>query len=306
MTRPRKELVSVADTPYYHVVSRCVRRSFLCGVDHSSGKDYEYRRQWIENRMRILSSLFAIDLCAYAVLSNHFHIALKLCPEEAETWTDDRVVERWTSLFKGPLLIQKWQAGDPLIPAQLKTISDCIAVYRERLSSLSWFMKCLNEPIARHANKEDGCTGHFWESRFKSQALLTEEAVLTCMAYVDLNPVRAKMATTPEASDHTSIQERIAPHFNLQEAIRQQIDQQSLRRFEIPLKPLARFEGDVTNQKQRGVLFSAEDYIQLVDYTGRIIRPGKRGAIPQHQFCYKVLLQSRHKKAPETLNLLGL
>ena len=78
MTRPRKELVSVADTPYYHVVSRCVRRSFLCGVDHSSGKDYEYRRQWIENRMRILSSLFAIDLCAYAVLSNHFHIALKL------------------------------------------------------------------------------------------------------------------------------------------------------------------------------------------------------------------------------------
>lgn len=282
MTRPRKELVSVEDTPYYHVVSRCVRRSFLCGVDQSSGKNYEYRRQWIENRMRILSSLFAIDLCAYAVLSNHFHIALKLCPEEAESWTDDEVVERWTSLFKGPLLIQKWQAGDPLIPAQLKTISDCIAVYRERLSSLSWFMKCLNEPIARQANKEDGCTGHFWESRFKSQALLTEEAVLTCMAYVDLNPVRAKMATTPEASDHTSIQERITPHFNLEEAIHQQIDQQSLRRFELPLKPLARFEGHVTNKNQRGILFSTGDYIQLVDYTGRHIRHDKRGAIPHH------------------------
>ena len=282
MTRPRKELVSVEDTPYYHVVSRCVRRSFLCGVDQSSGKNYEYRRQWIENRMRILSSLFAIDLCAYAVLSNHFHIALKLCPEEAESWTDDEVVERWTSLFKGPLLIQKWQAGEPLIPAQLKTISDCIAVYRERLSSLSWIMKCLNEPIARQANKEDGCTGHFWESRFKSQALLTEEAVLTCMAYVDLNPVRAKMATTPEASDHTSIQERITPHFNLEEAIHQQIDQQSLRRFELLLKPLARFEGHVTNKNQRGILFSIGDYIQLVDYTGRHIRHDKRGAIPHH------------------------
>jgi len=282
MTRPRKELVSIADTPYYHVVSRCVRRSYLCGVDHTSGKDYEYRRQWIENRVRILSSLFAIDLCAYAVLSNHFHMALKLCPEEAATWTDDDVVERWTSLFKGPLLIQKWQAGEPLIAAELKTIKASIAVYRERLSNLSWFMKCLNEPIARQANKEDGCTGHFWESRFKSQALLTEEAVLACMAYVDLNPVRAKMATTPEASDHTSIQERIVPHFNLQEAIHQQIDQQSLRRFEIPLKPLAKFEGDVTNQKQRGILFSIEDYMQLVDYTGRVIRPGKRGAIPHH------------------------
>jgi hypothetical protein len=102
------------------------------------------------------------------------------------------------------------------------------------------------------------------------------------MAYVDLNPVRAKMATTPEASDHTSIQERIVPHFDLKEAIHQQIDQQSLRRFEIPLKPLVRFEGNVTNQQQRGVLFSTEDYIQLVDYTGRHIRPDKRGVIPHH------------------------
>ena len=282
MTRPRKELVSVQDTPYYHVVSRCVRRSFLCGFDHSSGKDYEHRRQWIENRMRILSSLFAIDLCAYAVLSNHFHIALKLCPDDAENWTDAEVIERWTSLFKGPLLVQKWQAGEPLIAIELQTVKDCIAVYRERLSSLSWFMKCLNEPIARQANKEDGCTGHFWESRFKSQALLTEEALLSCMSYIDLNPVRAKMATTPEDSDHTSIQERITPHFNLEDAVHQQINQQSLRRFELPLKPLARFEGNLTDQQQRGILFSTEDYIQLVDYTGRIIRSDKRGAIPSH------------------------
>ena len=282
MPRPRKELVSIDDTPYYHVVSRCVRRTFLCGVDHTTGNSYEHRRQWIENRIRILSSLFSIDICAYAVLSNHYHIALKLCPEQAEAWTSREVAERWTSLFKGPLLVQQWVAGKTLGPAELLTVNDCIAVYRKRLADLSWFMKCLNEPIAREANKEDQCTGHFWQARFTSQALLTEQAVLSCMTYIDLNPIRAGMAKTPEDSDHTSIKERITPQFNLREAIREQIDQQCLQRFDIPLKPLARFEGGVTANTQTGILFSFEDYLELVDFTGRIIRKGKRGVIAQH------------------------
>ncbi len=242
MTRPRKEQVCVESTPYYHLTSRCVRRTFLCGIDHTTGKNYEHRRQWIENRIRLLSSLFTVDLCAYAVMSNHYHIAVKLCPEQADNWTDHEVIERWTSLFKGPLLVRRWHAGDPLLAAELAVVSECIACYRERFSSLSWFMKCLNEPMARAANKEDGCTGHFWESRFKSDPLLTETALLSCMVYVDLNPIRACMAETPETSDHTSIQERIAPRFNLTEAIQQQLDQESLSRFEVPIKPLASFD----------------------------------------------------------------
>ena len=282
MTRPRKELVSVQDTPYYHVVSRCVRRSFLCGIDKPSGRNYEQRRQWIEDRIRILSSLFSIDICAYAVMSNHLHIVVKLRTETASNWSDTDIVNRWLCLFKGPILIQKWQAGENLSEAQLDTVKDIIALYRKRLTSLSWFMKCLNEPIARQANKEDNCTGHFWESRFKSQALLTEEALLSCMAYVDLNPVRADMASTPEASEHTSIKERIKPQFDLTSAIELQKQLLALRGFHSTIKPLVTFEGDVRNGEQDGILFSLTDYLELVDRTGRILRDDKRGAISAH------------------------
>jgi len=163
MPRPRSQLISIEDTPYYHLVSRCVRRTFLCGVDKDSGKSYEHRRQWIENRIRLMSSLFGIDICAYAVMSNHLHIVCKLCPDEIASLSDKQVVSRWTCLFKGSLFIQKWQQGLELMDVEQVLVDHDILEYRERLSSISWFMKCINEPIARQANKEDNCTGHFYE-----------------------------------------------------------------------------------------------------------------------------------------------
>ncbi|WP_372972176.1 transposase [Marinobacter sp.] len=280
MTRPREQLVLIADTPYYHVVSRCVRRTFLCGYDRDTGRNYEHRRQWIEDRIRILSSLFAIDVCSYAVMSNHYHLVVKLSPEQAEGWGDDEVLARWSSLYKGPLIIQRYLKGESLASAERRSLESTVAVYRKRLTELSWFMKCLNEPIAREANREDDCTGHFWESRFKSQALLTEQAVLSCMAYVDLNPVRAAMADTPEDSDHTSVKERLAPQFDLAQAMQNQLDSGYLRQFPVSLKPLLNFEGNERDSVQRGILFSLSDYLELVDYTGRSIHPSKRGYIP--------------------------
>ena len=279
MTQAREKLVSLSDTPYYHIVSRCVRRTFLCGTDAVSGVNYEHRRQWIEERIRILSSIFTIDIGAYAVMSNHYHIVLKLCPEQANDWTMQEVFERWCCLFKGPLLVQYFLKGKALSSGQLATLKEFESLFRKRLCDLSWFMKCLNEPIARMANQEDECTGHFWEARFKSQALLSEAALLSCMTYVDLNPIRANMAATPEASEHTSIKERLKPTFNRESATHSLQAQGCLFNFRLSVKPLLDFEGNTNNRVQAGILFEMKDYLQLVDTTGRMLHPNKQGLI---------------------------
>ncbi|WP_407919823.1 transposase, partial [Endozoicomonas numazuensis] len=114
----------------------------------------------------------------------------------------DEVLQRWTTLFTGPMLVQRYMSRASLSSSELSRVDEYVDEYRLRLKSVSWFMRCLNEYLAREANKEDGCKGRFWEGRFKSQALLDEAALLTCMAYVDLNPIRAKLAPTPEQSDY--------------------------------------------------------------------------------------------------------
>ena len=209
MPKPRFTQVSLDETPFYHCVSRTVRRAFLCGHDHFSGQSYEHRRSWIEERLLLLAQIFAIDIAAYAVMSNHLHVVLKVDVARAQAWSDMKVIKQWHQIFGGTVLTQRFAKGEDIEPYFKALLDERIAEYRQRLTSISWFMRALNEPIARQANKEDNCTGRFWEGRFKSQALLDDAAVLACMTYVDLNPIRAKLAATPEQSDFTSIQRRI-------------------------------------------------------------------------------------------------
>ena len=212
-------------------------------------------------------------------MSNHYHLVLKVCPEQLEKLSEEEIMDRWCALFKGPLLIQRYRDGEDLKAFERKTVSDIVNVWRSRLSSISWFMRCLNQPIAHQANREDKCTGKFWESRFTSQALKSEEALLSCMAYVDLNPIRAGMADTPETSSYTSVRERLKPEFDLQQAIDDQTECNDLLDFTTPLKPLLPFENRLVNEPQIGILFNFEEYLALVDWTGRIIRRDKRGHI---------------------------
>ena len=127
-------------------------------------------------------------------------------------------------------------------------------------------MRCLNEHIARKANAEDKCTGRFWEGRFKSQALLNEQALLACMSYVDLNPIRATICDSLEDSEYTSIKQRID---NLSDTL--------TNHSVTPPIPLASFIASA--QTDNGIPFSLNDYLELTDWTGRCIRKDKRGYI---------------------------
>jgi len=269
MTRARRELVSAETTPYYHCICRCVRRAFLCGDDHLTGRNYDHRKQWVVERLQTLSGIFAIDVCAYAVMSNHYHLVLRLNPETVAKWSADTVIERWEALFSVPLLVERYRKG-LAGEAESRKARDIIATWRERLADLSWFMRCLNEGLAREANREDGCKGRFWEGRFKSQALLDDAALLTCMTYVDLNPVRAGIAETPEGSDFTAIQQRIRGWGA--KRWRNQGDDRAPR--------LLPFRGPERKNAPDGLPYALDDYLELVDWTGRAIRDDKRGSIP--------------------------
>jgi len=178
----------------------------LCGIDDVTGRDFSHRRQWIEHRIQALSEIFTVSIYAYAVMSNHYHIVLSVEPTDL---TDEEVAAKWLQLCPVHPQHEDQRTCHEARKAAIVNDPKKLAELRARLRSLSWFMRFLNEPLARIANKEDSCTGRFWEGRFKSQKLLDEASVLACMVYVDLNPVRAGIADNLADSEFTSVRYRL-------------------------------------------------------------------------------------------------
>jgi len=266
MTTARKQLISLADTSYYHCISRCVRRAFLCGEDRNTGRNFDHRRGWVEDKLLGLTQVFAIDVCAYAIMSNHTHTVLFVDGGTAKAWTTSEVLQRWHKLFKGTLVTQQYCRGEEIPDYLMASLLETVEVYRNRLMDISWFMRLLNQSIAIQANQEDNCTGHFWEGRFKSQALLDEAALAACMAYVDLNPVRANIAKTPEKSGYTSVKQRVISAKNGKQPTR-----------------LLPFVGNPRKAMPKGLPFELKDYLELIELTGRCLREDKAGYIEESQ-----------------------
>jgi putative transposase len=298
MALPRSHYVKDGQEGVYHCFSRCVRRAFLYGFDPLTHRDFSHRKVWIVDRLRYLASIFAIEVCAYAILANHYHTILRTRPDIVASWSDREIAIRWLTLFPHPDASRDVAGPPPEI--QICALTACpvrIAELRRRLGSLSWFMGRLNEFIARAANKEDAVKGRFWESRFRCQVLLDEAAIAAAMVYVDLNPIRAGLATTPETSDFTSIQERIrawqrsstttasAPTIASQHA------SDVTRSAPNPISATDNSFDDAAHSTdwlcpissdphRRGILqMTAAQYFDLVDKSGRLTRSDKRGAI---------------------------
>ena len=258
MGYPRSHLVTPGTTGTYHCVARCVRRAFLCGEDAVSGRCFDHRKTWLEARLIELAGIFSISVLAYAVMSNHVHAVLHCDPSLCTSWPDKEVAARWVKLFpvrvNGCIDIEACERKVAVLTGNAARM----ALLRQRLGELPWFMRCLSEPLARQANEEDRCTGRFWEGRYRCQALLDDEAVLACMTYVDLNPVRAGIAQDLPESAHTSVHARLA-------APADQIDD-----------PIDAVAGP---SMQEFLPLSTRQYIELVDWSGRQLHPHKRGCI---------------------------
>jgi len=261
MTTSRRSQVCLELTPYYHCISRCVRRSYLCGHDKQTKRNFNHRRSWIEQRLLLLSEVFCIELSGYAILSNHYHVILKVDKEGADALSDEEVLVRWLKLYKGTELAQRCQAGELLDDAEELQLKATVSDWRDQLSNISRFMGNLNEHIARKANKEDGCSGRFWEGRFKLQSILDLPALLQTLCYVDLNPLRAKMAKTPESSKYTSVRRRL------------RLEKDGLT----PFKPKNR--ADRMNFKSEVIPISFSDYLELLDWSARVYKKHKRGVM---------------------------
>ena len=160
----RREVLSEGEIQVVHCVNRCVRRGFLCGSDPLTGNDYEHRREWIRNRLEFLAGIFGIDVLGFSVMSNHLHAILRNRSDVVKDWSDEEIARRWWNLFPS----RRNKDGSPAEPADmdLKSLmadAKVLVELRARLSSISWFMRCTSEVIARLANAEEKCTGRFWK-----------------------------------------------------------------------------------------------------------------------------------------------
>ena len=278
MTIARAELVDTDLTRWYHCVLRCVRGASLLGAG-----DFD-RKQWIENQLEELSQKFAISIAGFSILDNQVHLLARLDTDLVESWSDEEIVMRWGRVI--PPRDQKGQVFPPTQEWARGRLREgtAAATARERLASLSWFMKCLKEPLSRLANRSDGTRGTFFEGRFRTVAILDDKALLATCASIDLIPVAEGLALVPRAGSHTSIKRRIDHAAAQRSAANRKVAKRGGPRVaargvgpeeSLWLCPIERRRG--ANSTREGMFegLSLDDYVLILNYTARFLRDGE-------------------------------
>ena len=345
MANPLSCVVDPCSVQVLHVYNRCVRRAFLCGADAVSRRDYSHRKQWICQRLEFLTGIFAFDIATYAVMSNHFHLVVRSRPDIVASWTDEEVAIRNLRL-QGKAWFRRDGTLRKSAAVEIERIvgnPEEVLRLRRKLSDLSSLMSYFDRNLAIRANREDEVTGAFWEGTFRAELLQDEASLLACMAYVDLNPIRAMMAQSLEESDYTGAFDRIgelrsqlatgefpnvsepdvaqAPDTVAPDSL---VHDSVVLDAETPADPYDKHPSHITgstldwatldwerenqptigwlapielDQRRGGVdvehsgrrpscrgflPISLVNYLQIVDWAGRQVRPDKRGTIPEN------------------------
>lgn len=274
MTVARRRQIDESITPWYHCISRCVRGSRLMG------DEFSHRQQWLEERLEFLTGIMGIECLGFGIMDNHLHLLLRLDSTLVNSWSAREVAERWARLYPPPELKGNCPQAAEAWLVEHAADESWVGTRRELLGSISCFNKCLKEPLARLANKEDGVTGAFWDGRFRSIAVLDEESLLATAAYIDLNPVAAGKAETPEDSPHTSFHARMEHCRNLgeleqlQDGLSTETSQTEMEQqhWLLPIED-RREQGEGVLGMLSGFTFSC--YARLLDWTSRLVREGK-------------------------------
>ena len=282
---PRSEIVLPGEVGVYHCWSRCVRRALLCGQDPYSGRNYDHRRALVRGFAERLAALFFVEVGFHAEMANHMHLVVRARPDLADTCSDHEVVRRalvFARLVKSKDGKTIKEPSDAEVRLEAKRPGR-VEQLRRRLADVSAFIGGLCEHVALRCNREDGCTGHFWEDRYECRRLETEASILICGIYVDLNQIRAGEAATPEESVHTSAHDRIVA------ASGKDRDQDGWLCHLTLDERAAALQGPLVGSRtgrrasDDGLLsVTLEKYLELLDWTGRRTVQGKHGAIPSH------------------------
>ncbi|MCL1126526.1 transposase [Shewanella surugensis] len=267
MTECRKKLIHIDSTPFYHISNYCVRGAYLVNDNPKTKQVDLHRAHWFVDKLIQLSTIFCIDIAAYTILPRHYHLVLKVNTDNAKNLTSLQVIERWRQVFNPHVLAIKYINKELFSNTEQEQFDEFISQWRERLTNISWFMRCLNETISRKVNKEDHCKGAFWQGRFKSQALLDEPAILACIMYVDLAPIREQLAQSLENIYLSSIQLRVAAFKQAQkEAQIYDVEGDFLAIAQQP-STLLPFDHMTRSGKQIHLPFHLFDYIELIKWT---------------------------------------